>query len=193
VKAVLVFAGELVKPGQVLMRIAPGIIIQIQLAQAKVQVAEALLNQDTANGNTKYIAKDQQQLALAQSELTQLQAMANSNQEGNVTSYVAGVVTQVNVNAGQTVSANTPLLTIMDESTVVVHVKVPQSFMGQVHMNQVTTVTTSAISVRSFRGTVTKIIPGTDPKTHTFEVWVSVPNSKQQLLAGMSAEVQFQM
>ena len=189
VKAVFVKAGDRVKSDQVLMRIVSGrIISQIQLAQAKLQAAQALLSQDTANGNTKHITEEQQQVALVQSELEQLLQQVNTMQGSNVTSSIAGVVTQV-VDP-EIVAANTPMLTVMNESTVVVHAKVPQTFMGQVHMNQVATVTTSALSVRSFKGTVTKIIPTVDPKTHTFEVWISVPNSTQQLVAGMYAEVQ---
>jgi multidrug efflux pump subunit AcrA (membrane-fusion protein) len=122
-----------------------------------------------------------------------LQQQANTIPDGNVTSSIAGVVTRINVNAGQSVSANTVLLTVMDESTVVVHAKVPQTFMVQVHKNQVATVTTSALSGRSLYGLVTRIIPTVDPKIHTFEVWVSVPNPTQQLLAGMSVQVQIQM
>lgn len=192
VTAVFVQAGDQVKPGQVLMQIVSGrIISQIQLAQAKLQAAQALLKQDTANVNRKHITEDQQQITLVQSELQQLQQQVNAMQGSNVTSSIAGVVTQVNVDS-DIVAANTPILTVMDESTVVVHAEVPLTFMGQVRMHQVVTVTTSGLSGRIFKGTIIKI-PAADPETHTFEAWVSIPNSTKQLLAGMSAQIQIQI
>jgi multidrug efflux pump subunit AcrA (membrane-fusion protein) len=194
VKAVFVQAGYLVKPGQALIQLDPvQLASQIVMAQAKLKATQNYLKQLKANGGSAaQIVSAQQQVNLAQSNLAQLQQEAKA---GNVTSPIAGLVTQVNVNAGQTVAANTVLLTVMDESTVVVHAKVPLTFMGKVHKNQVATVTTSALSGYSVRGVVTSIILLTDPRSHTFEVWVSVPNTGKTsgLLAGMSAHVQIQM
>jgi RND family efflux transporter MFP subunit len=192
VNAVKVSPGQTVKAGQPLMNLDVGQInSQLQLANAKVQAAQALVNSDAVSNPTR-VASDQQQLALAQSELTQLQQQANSVQGGNLTASIGGVVTQVNVNAGETVSANTPLLTIMDESNVVVHAKIPLANMGQVKTGQTATVSASAVSNLTMNGKVTQVIPEADPQTDTFEVWVTIPNTTGALLAGMSAFVNIQ-
>jgi multidrug efflux pump subunit AcrA (membrane-fusion protein) len=168
--------------------LSPSINDQIKLLQAKILTYQALLQQDQTS-HSDHVSADQQQLQLAESEYAQLQAMP---QEVTVITPISGVVTQVNTDPVKIVAANTPMLTIMDESTVVVHAKVPQTFMSQVHTYQLATITTSAVSGLSVKGTVTEIIPTVDPKTHTFEVWVSVPNSTKQLLVGMRAQVQIQ-
>jgi RND family efflux transporter MFP subunit len=98
----------------------------------------------------------------------------------------------VNVNAGNVFTANAPLLTITDESKVIVHVKVPLSNLGQVHPGLAAIVTPSALPNLNFSGTVSTIIPQADPQTDTFEVWVKVVNSNNVLLAGMSAFVRIQ-
>lgn len=193
VKAVDVEPGQTVKTGQVLMQIDTGRIIeQIQLAQTRVQSLEAQVNADTVS-NSSHVTADKQQLTLAQSQLQQLQQQLTTIQGHNITASINGVVTQVNVDTGQTVSAKTVLLTIMDESVLVVQAKVPLTFMGQVHAGQFATVTTPSQPGLSVRGNVTGITPAVDPKTQTFEAWVSIPNPTQQLLAGMDVEVQFQV
>jgi RND family efflux transporter MFP subunit len=192
VKQVSVQTGQQVKVGQTLMSVDVGqLASQIALAQAKVTAAQNLLAADQVS-NPTHVSGDQQQLSLAQSELSQLQAQENSIQGGNLTASINGVVTQINVNQGQTVSANTPLLTIMDESNVVVHAKIPLANMGQVKQGQTATVSASAVSNLTVNGKVMQVIPEADPQTDTFEAWVVIPNSNLQLLAGMSAFVNIQ-
>jgi RND family efflux transporter MFP subunit len=192
VKSVNVSAGQPVKVGQTLMSLDVGqIASSVAVAQAKVQSLQALVSSDSVT-NPARVASDNQQLQVAQSELSQLQAQANSVNGGNLTASINGVVTQINVNAGQTISANTPLLTIMDETNVIVHAKIPLANMGQVKVGQTATVSASAVSNLTVNGKVTQVIPEADPQTDTFEVWVTIPNPTQQLLAGMSAFVNIQ-
>ena len=103
-----------------------------------------------------------------------------------------GVVTAVNVNAGEVFSANTPLLTIMDESSVIVHVKIPLSALSLVRVGQSADLIPSALPQLDITGTVVSIVPKADPQTDTFEVWVEVPNKDMLLLPGMSAFVRIQ-
>jgi multidrug efflux pump subunit AcrA (membrane-fusion protein) len=111
---------------------------------------------------------------------------------GSLVSPISGVVTAVNVNPNEVFTANSNLLTIMDESTVIVHVKIPISALEQIHPGQSAIVTPSALSNLNFKGTVKAIIPNTDPQTDTFEVWVEVVNSSGVLLPGMSTFVSIQ-
>lgn len=192
VNVVKVHAGDHVNVGTQLMSLDVGqLASQIALAQAKVNTYQQLVASDQVS-NPSHVPSDQSQLQLAQSELQQLQSQQGNVNGGNLTSTVNGVVTQVNVNAGETVSANTPLLTIMDESNVVVHAKIPLANMGEVKVNQPATVSASAVSNLTVNGTVTQVVPEADPQTDTFEVWVTIPNATGQLMAGMSAFVNVQ-
>jgi multidrug efflux system membrane fusion protein len=192
VNQVKVSAGDSVKVGQALMSLDVGqLASQIALAQAKVNTYQNLVNADSVS-NPSRVPSDQSQLQLAQSQLSQLQSQQGNLQGGNLTASINGVVTQINVNAGETVSANTPLLTIMDESNVIVHAKIPLANMGQVKLQQTATVSASAVSNLTVNGKVTQVVPEADPQTDTFEVWVTIPNTTGALLAGMSAFVNIQ-
>ena len=111
---------------------------------------------------------------------------------GSLVSPISGVVTAVNINPNEVFTANINLLTIMDESTVIVHAKIPLSALEQIHRGQSAIVTPSALSNLNLQGTVKAIIPSTDQQTDTFEVWVEVVNSNRILLPGMSAFVSIQ-
>jgi RND family efflux transporter MFP subunit len=195
VQAVLVKAGDQVVPKQSLIRLdASQLNIQIQQAAADMAAAQATLNSVTASGNTLQIAQAQQTYQLAKDRYNAMVAQAQSPtlSHGNLISPMSGVVTAVNVNPGEVITANTPLITIMDESTVIIHAKIPLSNLGQVRLGQPATVTPSALPGLSMRGSVSSIIPQADPQTDTFEVWVSVANAGRILLPGMSAFVHLQ-
>ena len=108
---------------------------------------------------------------------------------GKLIAPLDGVVTALNIDPGEVFQADTPLLTIMDESSVIVHVKVPLTNLGQVWRGQSAQVTPSALPTLMLPGAVISIIPRADPQTDTFEVWVAVQNASGQLLPGMSAFV----
>ena len=193
--------GVLVKPGDQISLNQP--LIQLDPAQLNAQIrqaaddmaaAQAYLNSVSSSGNAVTIAQAQQAFVLAKNKYNALIAEASSPllHNGNLISPLSGVVTTVNVNPGEVFAADTPLLTIMDESIVIVHVKVPLANLGQVHLNQTALVTPSALPNQQFHGTVTAVIPQADPQTDTFEVWIAVVNADMSLLPGMSAYVRIQ-
>ncbi len=192
VKAVLVKAGDQVTSKQPLLQLdASQLNIQIQQAAADMAAAQAALYSVAASGTAPQIAQAQQAYQIAKNRYNAMVAQAQSPtlRNGNLISPMSGVVTAVNVNPGEVVAANVPLITIMDESTLIVHAKIPLSNLGQVHLGQRATVTPSALPSLTMQGTVSSIIPQADPQTDTFEVWVSVTNTNRMLLPGMSAFV----
>lgn len=195
VKAVFVKPGDQVSPNQSLIQLDASLLnIQIQQAAADMAAAQANLNAVEASGNALQIAQAQQAYQFARDRYNAMVAQAQSPtlHNGNLIAPMAGVVTAVNVNPGAVIVANTPLVTIMDESTVIVHAKIPLSNLGAVQLGQQAVVTPSALPNVSMQGTVTSIIPQADPQTDTFEVWVSVVNPNRELLPGMSAFVHLQ-
>ncbi len=193
--AVMVKAGDQVSLKQPLIQLDPSqLSVQIQQAADDVAAAQAYLNSVYASGTAVNIAQAQQQYDLAKNRYNALVAEAASPllQNGKLISPMDGVVTSVNVNPGEVFAADTPLLTIMDESTVIVHAKIPLTYLGQVQRGQQAIVTPSALPGLSFNGTVSSIIPQADPQTDTFEVWVDIPNTDKALLPGMSAFVRIQ-
>jgi membrane fusion protein (multidrug efflux system) len=188
-------SGDQVSPNQLLLQLdAVQLNIQIKQAADAVAAAQDYLNSVSASGSATQIAAAQQQYNIALSRYNALMAQAASPllHGGNLVSPMYGTVTSVNVNPGQIAAANTVLLTIMDESTVIVHAKIPLANLGQVHVGQQVSVTPSSLSTITLPGTVSAIIPQADPQTDTFEVWVSINNKDKMLLPGMSAFVRIQ-
>ena len=188
-------AGDTVKAGEALLQLDPTQInIQVKQASDQKAAAFAYLNSVSASGTASAIADAQRQYDVAQSQYNALVAESSSIlvHNGNIVSPMAGIVTMVNINAGEVFAADTPLLTIMDESAAIVHVKIPLTDIQQVHLGQAAVVTPSALPNLNVNGTVTSIIPVADSQTDTFEVWVKVQNTTQALLPGMSAFVRIQ-
>jgi len=195
VVSVLVKAGDQVTPNQPLIQLdASQLNVQIQQAANDVAAAQAFLNSVSASGTAVNIAQAQQQYDLAKNRYNALVAQSSSAflHNGKLIAPMSGVVTAVNVNPGSVFAADVPLLTIMDESILIVHAKIPLSNLGQVDLGQQATVTPSALPGISLQGTVSAIIPQADPQTDTFEVWVKVVNTNKMLLPGMSAFVHIQ-
>jgi RND family efflux transporter MFP subunit len=195
VLSIQVKSGDQVSPNQPLLQLdLVQLNIQMKQAEDAVAAAQDYLNSVSASGNATQIAAARQQYDIAQSRYNALMAQAASPllHNGNLVSPMSGTVTSINVNPGQIVTANTALLTIMDESTVIVHAKIPLANFGQVHVGQQVGVTPSSLSSLALPGTVSAIIPQADPQTDTFEVWVSINNKDKMLLPGMSAFVRIQ-
>jgi len=195
VVTVRVKAGDQVVPNQPLIQLDPT-QINAQIAQAAndVAAAQAYLNSVSGLNNPITIAQAQQAYQLAQNRYNSLVAQASSPtlNKGNLISPMRGVVTAVNINPNEVFAPNTILLTIMDQSTVIVHAKIPLSNLGQVSLGLPAVVTPSALPNASFQGTVISVVPQADPQTDTFEVQVEVKNPQQMLLPGMSAFVRIQ-
>lgn len=182
--------GDYVKANQVLIGLDPAQInVSLQQASADVQAAQNYLSSVQASGNAVTIARAEQSYQLAQNRYNALTTQLSSGQlhNGNLTSPLNGIVTAVNVTAGEIAPANTTLITVMNIQNVLVHVKIPLAYLGQVQIGQPALVTPSSLSTLTVKGTVSSIIPQVDTATDTFEVWISIPNQNMKLLPGMSA------
>jgi RND family efflux transporter MFP subunit len=193
---VLVKVGDQVSPNQPLLKLDPTRLnAQLKRLSDDVTAAQAYLSSVSTTGNAASIAQAQQQYTLAKNKYDALTAESSSLllHNGSLISPMSGVVTTVNVNSGEIFAADAPLLVIMDEATVIVHVKVPLADLSQVHTGEIAVVTPSALPNLDFQGTISAVVPRADPQTDTFEVWVSVPNPHKTLLPGMSAFVRIQI
>ncbi len=192
---VMVKPGDQVKLNQPLIQLDPSLLnAQVQQASDDMAAAKAYLNAVSTSGNAVTIAQAQQAYNLAKNKYDALVAQASSPllRNGNLIAPMSGIVTEVNVNPGEVFAPDTTMLTLMDESVVIAHVKVPLANLGQIHLGQTAQVTPSALPGQSFQGTVTAIIPQADPQTDTFEVWIAVANPEMSLLSGMSVYVRIQ-
>ena len=123
----------------------------------------------------------------------QIEEMTSAGQVAATTTIVspiAGVVTARAVNPGTSVDASTPLVTVVDLSTVWVVGDVYERDLSLVSVGSEAEVTTDAFPDARIAGKVAYIDPQVRSETRTAKIRVEVPNPRQQLRLGMYADVQ---
>ncbi len=187
--------GQRVKAGQALAQLDPQ-DLRLAADSARAQVAAVMTNRDLAAADFKRYAalKDQNvisaaelerretTLKAAQAQLDQAQAQlsAQRNQAGYATllADVAGVVTGVDAEPGQVVSAGTPVVRIAQDGPRDVVFSVPEDKVAMVR-----TGSDVAIRVwsgnRNLAGKVREVSASADPVTRTFQVkvWIDGPDA----------------
>jgi HlyD family secretion protein len=113
----------------------------------------------------------------------------------SITSPIAGVVINRNVDVGQTVAASlsTPtLFTIADDlSKMQLQASIDEADIGQVKVGQSVQFTVDAYPDRTFRGAVTQIrlLPATVQNVVSYTVVIDVDNPDLLLMPGMTANI----
>ncbi|HUY78806.1 MAG TPA: efflux RND transporter periplasmic adaptor subunit [Ktedonobacterales bacterium] len=191
VETVNVQVGQAVKSGQALITLnSADLTSQLQQALASYQAAQNYLSSLYASGaSASLIAQAQSQVTTAKGRYDALNAQLSSStySNGNIIAPFAGVITAINVVPGSTAPANSALLTLQNESSVVVRVQLPLEQRAQVQVGQNAEVDPDATPSETFPGLVSVINPAlTNVGSDTFEVWITVSNPNLQLLVGES-------
>jgi len=85
-------------------------------------------------------------------------------------------------------AAGTPLITVMDTSSVIAKAHIPQPDAALLKLGDKATLTVPGVD-DPIDAKVTVISPALDPNSTTVEVWVQARNPKQQLKPGTSVQV----
>lgn len=93
-----------------------------------------------------------------------------------------------NATLGGMVSPGTPLLSVVDLSTVFVTVNLSDSYISQTKAGQTAQITLSSFPDQTFNGKVAQIAPAADKVSKTFPVKIALDNSSHRFKAGMLAE-----
>ena len=89
---------------------------------------------------------------------------------------------------GEMAAAGTPLLTVMDISSVIAKAHIPQSDAAALKVGDNGTMTVPGIA-EPIEGKVTVVSPALDPNSTTVEVWFEAKNPKHELKPGTSVQV----
>ncbi len=196
--------GQMVKAGQVLAQLDPQ-DYKLATEAARAQVAAAATNRDLAAADFKRFKELRDQnfisgaelerretaLKAAQAQLDQAQAQLNS--QGNQASYttlvadMAGVVTAINAEPGQVVSAGTPVVQIAQDGPRDVVFSVPEDKVAMIKAGSAVDVKVWA-SKTTVKGVVREVAASADPVTRTFVVKVAL-ESKDTLALGTTVSV----
>jgi|SRR5215471_14608770 len=173
---------------------AKGQLAQAQAAQVKaaedMKRATALL---AANAMTQAtFDATQQQLDTANGAVVTAQGALNQAQQSlsdcELRSPMDGLVLSRNIEIGMLVGTGTQGFTVADIRLVKAVFGIPDTLLDTVHLGASQTVT-SAPFPQGFPGKITAITPQADQKSRTFEVEVTIPNPKGELISGMVAAV----
>lgn len=133
------------------------------------------------------------QLQLTEAQRGQAQAELNELQirlaQTKIYAPMSGHVAKRHVDQGAVVSPSTPVLTLVNLSTMVTQAAVPEQEVGKLRAGYEARIEVDAFADKTFRGRVARISPVLDPATRTATVEVEIPNPDGGLRAEMFARV----
>ena len=103
-------------------------------------------------------------------------------------SPINGVITDRPLYPGEMAAAGTPLITVMDISSVIAKAHIPQDEAAALKIGDQGTMTVSGID-KPIEGKVTVVSPALDPNSTTVEVWFEAKNPKRELKPGTSVHL----
>ncbi|MCB1329738.1 MAG: efflux RND transporter periplasmic adaptor subunit, partial [Maritimibacter sp.] len=163
--------------------------VQLDQAQSDYDRTESLVNRGLQAANTLEKARsalDQLTATLAAQE-TQVVSARRALDRANVTAPFDGVVSARNVEPGQVVAAGSPLMTLVDMSSLEVEATAPVSFAPELAKGQAVDLTVEGFGDRVFDGKVARLAPVAIEGSRMLPVFVSLDNPGGELRGGMFA------
>ncbi len=184
--ALYVKEGSYVRAGQSIGRLA-GEKLNVNVSGAKANLDNAIMalnryEQAYKTGGVTALQLDQARLQVKNAR-TQLQSANLQSGDTNVISKVSGIVNQKFVEVGTVVGAGTPIVEVVDISSVKLRVDVDQSMVSQLSVGNTVKVQPDVIE-GAIDGRITFIAPSASGALK-FPVEITVPNSFNKLKAGM--------
>jgi membrane fusion protein, multidrug efflux system len=99
----------------------------------------------------------------------------------------AGVISARSVSAGDVVQPGAMLFSVVDPSVLQLQAAVPAEQLGVVRVGQPVAFSLNGYGDRPFAGTVTRINPVADPSTRQVQLYTTIQNPNNSLVAGLFA------
>lgn len=169
-----------------------GALAQRQVDDARVSLAQAQAAYDIAKNHLETLNSvgQREQIRAAQAQVDAAKAHYDNSEVqlsyGQITSPISGVVSDRSAYPGEMPASGTPLISIVDISSVVARANVPVREAAAVQVGRPATITGPGGDVS---GKVTVVSPAVDPNTTTVEVWVQAPNPGEKLKPGDTVHV----
>jgi len=160
---------------------------RVDLTQARNQsaIAKEHLSKLLAIGRQQELKAAAGQLESAKGKYLGAEAQLGY---AEIRSPINGVITDRPLYPGEMASAGTPLLTVMDLSSVIAKAHIPQSDAAALRIGD-----SGAMTVPGFEepiaGKVTVVSPALDANSTTVEVWFEAKNPKHALKPGTSVQL----
>lgn len=202
---VYVDEGAAVKAGQALARIDATVLDDMarsaasQLRSAEASAAVATRNAERAQQLNAAGAIAERDLEAARNQAIAAEAMVADarsrlasarKQLANATlrAPFSGVVSERPANAGDVLQMGSPVITVIDPSSLELAASVPAASLGGMKRGAKVEFTVTGYPDRRFTGTIARVNPSVDPVTRQVRIYVAVPNADRSLAAGVFAE-----
>jgi RND family efflux transporter MFP subunit len=163
-----------------------GVIAQQQLdaQQAQFDAADAALRgaRETVRNIRASISARKAALGLAQKKLT----------DARISAPLAGFVKDRSASVGQFLRANSPVVTIVQNSPLKLHADVPENAISQVRVGRPVQFQVDAFPARTFEGRITRLAPSVDQQSRTLKLEAVADNADGLLKPGFFARVTIQ-
>lgn len=198
--------GAVVQRGDVLMRLDPQDLrlaesqarASLRAAQTERDLAQADLERHQSLRAQNFVSQavlDAKQSALraaqakADAARAALRSQANQAAYANLAADADGVVTAIEAEVGQVVTAGSPVVRVARTDEKEVLINVPEDKVQLLRKAQDVAVRLWADQGKSISGKIREISPMADPATRTFPVKVSIP-AQPDIRLGMTASVE---
>jgi HlyD family secretion protein len=171
-----------------------GALARRQVDEAGVAYAQAKGQYDTARRHLESVEKVSgvEDVKVAAGQLDSAKGKYEGAQAqlsyAEIRSPISGVVAERPGFPGEMASAGSPLLTVMDVSSVIARVNLPPAQAVHVKAGQTARITSADSSVE-VDGKVTVVSPAVDPQGTTVEIWVQASNPGERLRPGGAVRV----
>lgn len=155
-------------------------------AQAAYDVAENHLQAVESVSRAAALKAAAGQLTSARGRFEGAQAQLNY---AEIRSPIDGVVTDRPLFAGETAAVGTPLLTVMDTSSLLAKAHIAESMALQLKAGDVAAVRVPGMGAQ-VAATVALVSPALDPGSTTVEVWIKIDNRSGRLKVGTPVKVE---
>jgi multidrug efflux pump subunit AcrA (membrane-fusion protein) len=159
--------------------------VDVITARNQSAIAKQHLEKLQAFGKQQELKAAEGQLESAKGKYLGAQAQLGYSE---IRTPIDGVVTDRPLYPGEMAAAGTPLLTVMDLSTVIAKAHIPQSDAAALNVGDKGTITVPGID-EPIEGKVTVVSPALDPNSTTVEIWLESKNPKHALKPGTSVQL----
>ena len=162
---------------------------QLNLARSDYDRTQSLVNRGVATTST--LDSQNAQVQQLEANLTALERQVaiaeESLDKATITAPFAGIVADRAVDPGAYVSPGTPLLTLVDISTLTLEGAVPVLYAPRIQVGQSVELIVDGMGERQFGGTVERIAPVAAQGTRMLPIYASIDNADTALRGGMFA------
>ncbi len=181
-------SGQSVRKGDLLLRLDTS-TEQARLKAAETTVTLAGINRRRARELVRRKSMSKAELDAADATYREAKAKVDEIRaiidKKNIKAPFSGRLGIRQVNLGQVLAPGDPVVVLQQLDPVYVDFTLPQQDVAWLSPGVVVQVTTNALPGKMFKGRITAVNPGVDPKTRNIKVQATLVNPDKRLLPGM--------